>query len=155
MEHNFIWIYLLIFLAIPLARIIPRIISKARGGSYSGMQQQSDFKTPNANDGRRGDSDKDRPQDGTLKNDRTETQKINPKSHKEQTKEMVVLGELHRGARTFEDVQKNTGIEDAVLDRILEKLEDKELITVIQRKRMMGSKIELYPTDKGFREYYS
>ncbi len=78
-----------------------------------------------------------------------------PEPSKPQTKEMIVLGELHRGARTFESIQKNTGMDGGVLEGILEKLEKDGLLKVVQRQRMLGSRVELHPTDKGFRKYYS
>lgn len=146
MEHDFIWMYLLIFLAFPLARIIPRLLSRVRGKSYPEMQSK-----PNSNTRREDETPK---YDGPSEDNAIKYQNM-PNPSKPQTKDMVVLGELHRGARTFEHVQKNTGMESNDLDEILEKLEKKGLIKVIQKKRMLGSRIELYPTDKGFREYYS
>ena len=147
MEHDFVWMYLLIFLAFPLARIIPRLLSRVRGGSYPEMQATSDSKTREKDEVPR--------YDGQSESGMAERRQNMPDPSKPQTKEMVILGELHRGARTFEHVQKNTGMASNDLDEILEKLEDKGLIKVIQKKRMLGSRIELYPTDKGFREYYS
>lgn len=148
MEHDFAWMYLLIFLAFPLARIIPRLLSRFRSESYPEMQPKPDSKKY---DGGAGASR----YDGPSRSDDTVEYQNMPNPSKPQTKEMVVLGELHRGARTFEQVQKNTGMEINNLEEILEKLEKNGLIKVVQKKRMLGSKIELYPTDKGFREYYS
>ena len=147
MEHDFIWMYLLIFLAFPLARIIPRLLSRVRGESYPGMQPKPDSNM------RKGNAETPR-YDGPSGSDTVEYQNM-PNPSKPQTKDMVVLGELHRGARTFEQVQKNTGMKGNDLEEILEKLEKKDLLKVVQKKRMFGSRIELYPTDKGFREYYS
>ena len=71
------------------------------------------------------------------------------------TKNMLVLGELNRGTKTFNNVQKNTGLTTEELDTILEDLEKNGLIKVNQKQGMLGTKIELYPTDKGMKEYYS
>ena len=41
---------------------------------------------------------------------------------------MLVLGELHRGVKQFEDIQKNTGLTTNELDSILEDLENNGLM---------------------------
>ena len=84
----------------------------------------------------------------------TESQEI-PKSSKPQTKNMLVLGELHRGVKLFENVQKNTGLTNEELNSILEDLETNGLMKTQQKPGLMGMKTELLPTDKGFKEYYS
>ncbi|KFM19976.1 hypothetical protein AAA799P11_00280 [Marine Group I thaumarchaeote SCGC AAA799-P11] len=129
-EPNFSWIYLIIFLAIPLARIIPRIIAKKRQGSRNYSRQENQYQ---------------------------ENMEWNPKqeSVKQQTKDMQVLGIMHQGANTFEKIQRSTKIDSKELDSILQQLEKRDLIKVIQKQGMFGPKIELYSTDKGFKEYYS
>lgn len=128
-DPNFSWIYLVIFLAIPLARIIPRIIAKRRQGT------ESFFKKPQQE---------------------IQDTKWNPKQEeKSQTRDMQVLGAIHQGANTFEKIQKNMKIGSKELDSILQQLEKRDLIKVIQKQGMFGPKIELYSTDKGFKEYYS
>ena len=82
----------------------------------------------------------------------SETRQENPKP---KTKNMMVLGELNNGTRTFEKVQKNTGLDVEELNKILENLEKQGLIKVQQRQGLFGLKVELYPTEKGFKEYYS
>jgi DNA-binding HxlR family transcriptional regulator len=71
------------------------------------------------------------------------------------TTDMLVLGELNRGANTFEKILKNTGLEREALNSILEELEKKGLMEVVQKKGMLGPKIELQVTEKGFKEFYS
>ena len=71
------------------------------------------------------------------------------------TKNMLVLGELHRGRRTFESIKKNTGLSNNELDSILDSLEKNGMLKVHQKQGFFGTKIELHPTDKGFKEYYS
>ncbi|MGB0723991.1 MAG: hypothetical protein ACPGN7_01155, partial [Nitrosopumilus sp.] len=78
-----------------------------------------------------------------------------PKSSKPQTKNMLVLGELHRGVRLFENIQKNTGLTTEELNSILEDLENNGLMKTQQKSGLFGMKTELVPTDKGFKEYYS
>lgn len=82
----------------------------------------------------------------------TENSQIEPKS---QTKNMLVLGALNRGAKTFESIQKDTGLENQELDKVLQDLEKNGLLSVRQKQGVFGTKTELFPTDKGFKEYYS
>ena len=134
MATDFSWIYLLIFIIIPLSRIIPRLIAKRRMQNNSSQiiqenQHQSSF-----------DDYSKKPQ---------------KEFSKPQTKNMIVLGELNKGSKTFESIQKNTGLESKELDKILEDLEKNGMLKVQQKQGLFGLKIELYPTDKGFKEYYS
>jgi len=133
-DPNFSWIYLIIFLAIPLARIIPRVLAKKGIGSKmtkisQGKQFQSNIP------------------------EMTPKPQIESSTH--QTKNMLVLGALSRGSKTFENIQKNTGLDNKELDTILEDLENNGMLKVEQKQGLFGPKTELYPTDKGFKEYYS
>ncbi len=72
-----------------------------------------------------------------------------------ETKDMLVLGEINRGANNFGKIQKITGLERDELVSILDDLEKKGLMKVEEKSGPFGSKVELYATDKGFKEYYS
>ncbi|MDB9721690.1 hypothetical protein OAA51_01575 [Nitrosopumilus sp.] len=147
MEADFSWIYLIIFLMVPLARILPRVLRKYKiGGFQSQEMPQRQFES----DFNRYEEQSDKQFQSTP----TESQEI-PKSSKPQTKNMLVLGELHRGVRLFENVQKNTGLTNEELNSILEDLETNGLMKTQQKPGLMGMKTELVPTDKGFKEYYS
>ena len=74
---------------------------------------------------------------------------------KPQTKDMLVLGELNRGTKNFENIKKNTGLDSNDLNSILEDLEKRDLLMVKQKQGLFGTKVELYATEKGFKEYYS
>ena len=74
---------------------------------------------------------------------------------KDQTTTRLVLAELNRGSKTFGMIQRNTKLETEELDSILEELETKGLLQVKERQGFFGTKIELFPTEKGFKEYYS
>ena len=140
-DPGFGWIYLVIFLAIPLARIIPRLLAKRKGENNPFQRvQENQFKP-------RFDDFAQKPQTESSK------PQINPS--KPQTKSMLVLGELNRGTKTFENIQKNTGIGNKELDTILEDLEKDGMLKVHQKQGLFGLKTELLPTDKGFKEYYS
>ncbi len=71
------------------------------------------------------------------------------------TTDMLVLGELNRGAKTFEKILKNTGLEREALTTILEELEKRGLMEVVQKQGLLGPKVELQVTEKGFKEFYS
>ena len=147
MEADFSWVYLIIFLMIPLARILPRVLRKLKTGDFNSQdisqrQYGSDF-------GRF-----EKQSDEQFKSNPTEYPEP-PKSSKPQTKNMLVLGELHRGVRLFENIQKNTGLTTEELNSILEDLESNGLMKPQQKSGLFGMKTELVPTDKGFKEYYS
>ena len=147
MEADFSWVYLIIFLMIPLARILPRVLRKLKTGDFNSQdisqrQYGSDF-------GRF-----EKQSDEQFDSNTSEYQEP-PKSSKPQTKNMLVLGELHRGVRLFENIQKNTGMTTEELNSILEDLESNGFMKAQQKSGLFGMKTELVPTDKGFKEYYS
>ena len=133
MEPNYSWIYLLIFLIIPLSRIIPRLIANRKPNNENFSQFQN------------------------ISNNGDEIWKAKIESQQNQniSDEMKVLGNMHNGANTFDKIQKQTKITVEELNRILEDLEKKEMIRVVKKSGMFGEKIELYSTGKGFRAYYS
>jgi len=140
-EEGFSWFYLIFFM-IPLARIIPRLFRKWQkrnsvdtesqfNPSSSGMEQsQKSFQS----------------QESFQKQESLE---------KPQTKEMQVLGELNRQVKDFNKIQKNLNIHNQELEKILKDLENKGLMKVVKKNGITGIKVELYPTDKGFKKYYS
>ena len=140
-DPNFSWIYIIIFLAIPLARIIPRLLAKKGiGKRFISPQQQKPFEPSFVKPARESQSESFESQ-------------IDPS--KPQTKNNLVLGALNRGSKSFESIQKNTGLDAKDLDTILEDLEKNNLMKVVHKQGMFGPKTELHPTDKGFKEYYS
>ena len=140
MATDYSWIYLLIFLIIPLARIIPRMLARRKMKNGSSQTIQDNEFRPSFDEYRE-------PQRGFSEPQRNFS--------KPQSKNMLVLGELNRGSKTFESIQKNTGFENKELETILGDLENKGMLKVQQKQGLFGPKIELYPTDKGFKEYYS
>ena len=134
-DPNFSWIYLVIFLAIPLARIIPRLLAKYRGEQPSSDQFERRF------DGF-----------GQPESNLSFTKK---EPEKPLTRERQVLRELHQGVNSFDNHQKNTGFDTPMLNSILEDLEKQGLMKVVEKQGMFGPKVELYSTDKGFKDYYS
>ena len=132
---------------IPLARILPRILKKLKSGNSESQEiPQRQFES---NFNRYEDQS-----DKQFESNSTEYQEPS-KSSKPQTKNMLVLGELHRGVKQFEDIQKNTGLTTEELNSILEDLENNGFMKAQQKSGLFGMKTELVPTDKGFKEYYS
>ena len=72
-----------------------------------------------------------------------------------ETKHLLVLERMNRGAKNFEKIQKITGFERDELASILEDLEKKGMMKVEEKSGLFGSKIELYVTNRGIKEYYS
>ena len=83
-EEGFMWIYLIFFM-IPLARILPRLVRKWRNKNTPLTETQ--FSPNNPETGQRKES-----------------------FEKPQNNEMKVLGELNRGIKDFNKIQKNLGI---------------------------------------------
>ncbi len=137
-EEGFSWIYLIFFL-VPLARILPRLVRKWRKGKSTFPENQ--FSQPNP--------------ENQFSQPNREIEKRPESFEKPQNKEMRVLGELNKGVRDFNKIQRNLAIHNQELENILKGLEDKGLMKVVKKSGLVGTKIELYPTDKGFKKYYS
>jgi predicted component of type VI protein secretion system len=133
-DPNFSWIYIIIFLAIPLARIIPRILAK-RGIGKNFTQPQNE------------------PQSSFVENRFNMQERPEMAPSKPVSKNQLVLGALNRGSKTFENLQKNTGLTSEELDSVLGDLEKNGLLKVVHKQGLFGPKTELYPTEKGFKDY--
>lgn len=139
-EHGFLWIYLIFFL-IPAAKLLPRLIKKWKNKSDI-VQPQHDTQY-------------------TVSNEmitESHPKKSEIPSHldsKPKTTEMLVLGELTRGTKNFDSLQKILGIDNNTLNFVLEDLEKKGLIRVEQSQGLFGPKVELYPTEEGIKKFYS
>ena len=133
MTDHFYWFWL-IFLMIPLARVIQGYIRKRNNPDYN---KSSDKRVE-------------------TQFERTNTiEKPVRNLARPETKDMLVLGELNRGVKKFEKIQKITGLEHDELISIFDDLEKRGLMKVEKKSGPFGPKVELYATDKGFKEYYS
>ena len=70
----------------------------------------------------------------------------------EEPKDVIVLGAIRGGAKKFDKIASVTKIKPDELNKILEKLEERGLISVNEKKGFFGSKIEIMTTEKGSRE---
>jgi hypothetical protein len=140
-ENEFVWIYL-IFLLIPLARILPRLIKKWKIKKSGTSQQPFDNQLQVSNN--------------TMSESSRETFKEQPqRESKPESTDMLVLGELNHGTKNFDVLQKRLGIDNETLNSVLEDLENQGLIRVEQKQGLLGVKVELYPTEEGVKKYYS
>ena len=143
-NENFIWIYLIFFL-IPLARIIPRVVRK---------WQNKD--KPRADTRFEQNFQRIEPKQEVFENPKSfESREIkkNETNQEPLSDEMKVLGEINRGIKDFNNIQNNLKMENQELEKILMKFEDEGLMRVIKKSGLTGSKIELYPTEKGFKKF--
>ena len=136
------WIYLVFFLVIPLSRILPRLIRKWKEKNRGAPEQftQEPYQSTN-----------ETITESSRKTDREDI----PREMKPQTLDMLVLGELNRGIKNFNSIQKNLGIDSKPLEEALQSLENQGLMKIQHKQGLLGPKIELTPTDKGFKKFYS
>ena len=71
----------------------------------------------------------------------------------EENKETVVLGVISRGISKFDKISLESNVKPKDLESILQKLENSGLIKVDEKKSWMGTKIEINPTAKGYKEF--
>ena len=64
-------------------------------------------------------------------------------------KTTIVLGAIKHGINKFERIQKITQIKAEELNTILEELESSKLVQVLEKKGLLGNKIEIIVTDGG------
>jgi len=138
MTEHFYWIWAIFFI-IPFISIIRRYLRKRNMQNFSKSSEQyheMQFKTNSSKI-------------------ETPRQNLLEPEPKHETKDMQVFEVLNYGAGNFEKIQKITGLEHDELVSILEDLEKKDMIKVEEKSGLFGSKIQLYPTNKGIKEYYS
>ncbi len=70
-----------------------------------------------------------------------------------ENKETVVLGMISRGHSKFDKISQESKIEPRELELILQKLEKSGLIRVDEMKGWLGTKIDIKPTEDGYREF--
>jgi len=71
----------------------------------------------------------------------------------EDNKEIVVLGVISRGISKFDKISQESNVEPKNLELILQKLENSGLIKVDEKKGWLSKKIEINPTENGYREF--
>ena len=71
----------------------------------------------------------------------------------EENKETVVIGVINRNISKFDKISRESNVEPKDLELILQKLENSGLVKVDEKKGWLGTKIEIKPTEKGYREF--
>lgn len=141
-QDGFAWIYLVFFLIIPLSRILPRLVRKWKDKNYPEQERIPTEAYQSSNE-------------KMAEISQSEFQEDIPHQMKPKSLEMLVLGELNRGVKNFNNIQKNLGIDTEKLDETLQNLENQGLMKVINKQGVFGPKIELIPTEEGFKKFYS
>ena len=67
-------------------------------------------------------------------------------------KDVIVLEAINKGNKKFDKIEKVTKIEGKELNEILENLDKKGLITIVEKKGFFSTKKEIILTEKGQRE---
>ena len=154
MEENYSWIYLLIFLIIPLARILPRILKRA------GLKQNISTRPDNPRENFFQESSPDRFQKSSPENFQEsspdnfeESPRREEFSTKNWSKEKIVLGLLLTDISKFEELQKRANLSTNNLDTILQDLEKKRLMMPVEKSGPFGKSIQLKITEKGAAEF--
>ena len=149
MEIDYSWIFLLIFLIIPLARILPRILK--RTGFKENISAR--LESPRENFFKESDS-----ADNFKESDYADNFEESPPTKEEfstrnWSTEKIVLGLLMTSISKFEDLQKRGNLSTNNLDRILQNLEKKGFMTPVEKRGPFGTSIQLKITEKGAREF--
>ena len=162
MEENYSWIYLLIFLIIPLARILPRVLKRA------GLKQNITTRPENPRENFFQESSSDNFQESSSDNFQESSsdnfQESSPDNFEESprkeefstknwSKEKIVLGLLMTNISKFEELQKRANLSTNNLDTILQDLEKKRLMMPVEKSGPFGKSIQLKITQKGAAEF--
>jgi predicted transcriptional regulator len=154
MEPNYSWIYLLIFLIIPLARVLPRLLRRAGLNPNIATRPETPrgnfFKEPPSDNFTESPSDNftESPSDNF-----TESPNREEFSTKNWSKEKIVLGLLMTNISKFEELQKRGNLSVNNLDRILQELERRGCMKPVEKSGPFGKSIQLKITEKGVREF--
>ena len=148
MVENYSWIYLLIFLIIPLARIVPRLLRRAGLKENISARPESPrgnfFQESSSPDTFRESSSSDNFQESPRREEF---------STKNWPKEKIVLGLLLTNITKFEEIQKKGNLSTNNLDTILQDLEKKGLMQPVEKTGPFGKSIQLRITEKGAAEF--
>ena len=145
MEIDYSWIFLLIFLIIPLARILPRILK--RTGFKENLSAR--LESPRENFFKESDSSDNFEELPS----REESPSREEFSTKNWSKEKIVLGLLMSDISKFEELQKRGNLSTINLDRILQNLEKKGFMTPVEKSGPFGTSIQQKITEKGANEF--
>ncbi|MDC0199777.1 hypothetical protein OAJ83_02895 [Candidatus Nitrosopelagicus sp.] len=154
MEENYSWIYLLIFLIIPLARILPRVLKRV------GLKQNVSTRPETPRENFFQESSPDRFQESSSNrfqesspDNFEESPRKEEFSTKNWSKEKIVLGLLMTNISKFEELQQRANLSTNNLDTILQDLEKKRFMMPVEKSGPFGKSIQLKITEKGAAEF--
>jgi len=154
MEENYSWIYLLIFLIIPLARILPRVLKrvglKGNTSTHPESPRRNFFQESSSDNFQ--ESSSDNFQESSSDNFE-ESPRREEFSTKNWSKEKIVLGLLMTNISKFEELQKRANLSTNNLDTILQDLEKKRFMMPVEKSGPFGKSIQLKITEKGAAEF--
>ena len=139
MEIDYSWIFLLIFLIIPLARILPRILKR------TGFKENISARLESPRENFFKESD--------YADNFEELPSREESSTKNWSTEKIVLGLLMSNISKFEELQKRGNLSTNNLDRILQNFEKKGFMTPVEKSGPFGTSIQLKITEKGASEF--
>ncbi len=139
---------MLIFLIIPLARIVPRLLRRAGLKENISARPES----PRGNFFQESSSP-DNFQESSSPDNFQESSRREEFSTKNWPKEKIVLGLLLTNITKFEEIQKRGNLSTNNLDTILQDLEKKGLMKPIEKTGPFGKSIQLRITEKGAAEF--
>ena len=139
MEIDYSWIFLLIFLIIPLARILPRILKR------TGFKENISARLESPRENFFKESD--------YADNFEELPSREESSTKNWSTEKIVLGLLMSDISKFEELQKRGNLSTNNLDRILQNFEKKGFMTPVEKSGPFGTSIQLKITEKGASEF--
>ena len=119
---------------IPLARIIPRVLSKFR-------KRDNTFQTVQENQYQSGFEEQPR------REYQGEYQKEEPKH---EAKDMLVLGEINIGTKTFEGIQKKTQLDNEELDHDIRGFGEKRSLKGTTKTKIVRSKSRIVANRRRF-----
>jgi predicted transcriptional regulator len=147
MEENYSWIYLLIFLIIPLARILPRVLRRV------GIKQNISTRPERPRGNFFQESSSDNFHESSSSDNFQELPRREEVSTKNWSKEKIVLGLLITNVSKFEEIQKRANLSTNNLDAILQDLEKKGFMRPEEKSGPFGKSIQLKITEKGAAEF--
>ena len=136
---------MLIFLIIPLARILPRILK--RGDLKKNISAR--LESPRENFFKESDS-ADNFEESLSREELPSREEFSTRNW---STEKIVLGLLMSDISKFEELQKRGNLSTNNLDRILQNLEKKGFMTPVEKSGPFGTSIQLKITEKGAREF--
>ena len=159
MEENYSWIYLLIFLIIPLARILPRVLRRIglKGNTPARPESPRRNFFQESSDNFQESSDNFQESSDNFQESSSDNFEESPRkeefSTKNWSKEKIVLGLLMTNISKFEELQKRANLSTNNLDTILQDLEKKRLMMPVEKSSPFGKSIQLKITEKGAAEF--